>query len=95
MSTRMAYIGFNTKNSVFMSLVGDGSLLPGTIPIILWMDKCGRRFWYNFCLPSFFIGLIVLGVSYQVPITSPAPKGLYLTGVILCMGFVGSYSTAT
>ncbi|GME76420.1 unnamed protein product [Ambrosiozyma monospora] len=95
MSTLMASIGFSTKNSVFMSLVGGASLLLGTIPAILWMDKCGRRFWCNFCLPGFFVGLIFLGVSYQVPITAPAAKGLYLTGVILYMGFFGSYSTAT
>ncbi|ODV83974.1 hypothetical protein CANARDRAFT_8968 [[Candida] arabinofermentans NRRL YB-2248] len=95
MSTLMASIGFSTKNSVFMSLVGGGSLMIGTIPAILWMDKCGRRFWANFCLPGFFLGLILLGISYQVPITAPAAKGLYLSGVILYMGFFGSYSTLT
>ncbi|GME83464.1 unnamed protein product [Ambrosiozyma monospora] len=95
MSTLMGSIGFDKKRSVFMSLVGGGSLLLGTIPAILYMDKFGRRFWTNFCLPGFFVGLILLGVSYQVPITAPAAKGLYLSGVILYMGFFGSYSTAT
>ncbi|GMM34848.1 hypothetical protein DASC09_021730 [Saccharomycopsis crataegensis] len=95
LSTVMHAIGFDTKNSVFMSLVGGGSLLIGTIPAILWMDKCGRRFWANFCLPWFFIGLVLVGIGYLLPTTTAASKGLYLTGVILYMIFFGSYSTLT
>lgn len=95
MSTLMQSIGFNQKNSVFMSLVGGGSLLLGTIPAILYMDFCGRRFWANAMLPGFFIGLVLVGISYQVPITSIAAKGLYLSGIILYMGFFGSYACLT
>lgn len=95
MSTLMQSIGFNEKNSVFMSLVGGGSLLLGTIPAILYMDFCGRRFWANAMLPGFFIGLVLVGISYQVPITTAAAKGLYLSGIILYMGFFGSYACLT
>lgn len=95
LSDVMAAIGFDTKRSVFMSLVGGGALLIGTIPAILWMDKCGRRFWANFCLPCFFIGLILVGVAYLLPITTPSAMGLYLSGIILYMVFFGSYATLT
>jgi hypothetical protein len=46
LSTLMNQIGFDRKTSVFMSLVGGGSLLLGTIPGVLYMEKFGRRFWY-------------------------------------------------
>ena len=63
MSTLMAGIGFDEKNSVFMSLVGGGALLIGTIPAILWMDRFGRRVWgYN------IIGCLLY--------TSPSPRDL-------------------
>ena len=52
LSTLMGRIGFSTKNSVFMSLVGGGSLLIGTIPAILYMDKFGRRVWGTTLLGS-------------------------------------------
>lgn len=45
MATLMTQVGFTSKQSVFMSLVGGGSLLLGTIPAILYMEKFGRRFW--------------------------------------------------
>ncbi|KAG7888459.1 hypothetical protein KL936_003671 [Ogataea polymorpha] len=95
MSTLMASIGFDEKNSVFMSLVGGGALLLGTIPAILYMDYCGRRFWANSMLPGFFIGLVFVGISYQLPVTGSAALGLYLTGIVLYMGFFGSYACLT
>lgn len=96
MSTLMAKIGFSEKNSVFMSLVGGGSLLIGTIPAILWMDRFGRRVWgYN--LVGFLVGLILVGVGYRFnPITQKAAaEGVYLTGLIVYFLFFGSYSTLT
>ncbi|KAH3670879.1 hypothetical protein OGAPHI_000590 [Ogataea philodendri] len=95
MSTLMASIGFDEKNSVFMSLVGGGALLLGTIPAIMCMDYCGRRFWANAMLPGFFIGLVFVGISYRLPVNGSASLGLYLTGIILYMGFFGSYSCLT
>lgn len=96
MSTLMAQIGFSTKHSVFMSLVGGGSLLIGTIPAILWMDRFGRRVWgYN--ILGFFIGLVLVGVGYRINPESnrAAAEGVYLTGIIVYNLFFGAYSTLT
>ncbi|KAK4942874.1 fructose symporter [Elasticomyces elasticus] len=94
MSTLMSQIGFDRKQSVFMSLVGGGALLLGTIPGVLYMEKFGRRFWANTMLPCFFIGLVFVGVSYQLT-SFKATEGLYLTGIILYNGFFGSYACLT
>jgi hypothetical protein len=90
----MAQIGFDKKTSVFMSLVGGGSLLIGTIPGVLYMERFGRRFWANTMLPCFFIGLVFVGVSYQLT-SFKATEGVYLTGIILYNGFFGSYACLT
>mmetsp|Transcript_8531 Transcript_8531/g.10636 ORF Transcript_8531/g.10636 Transcript_8531/m.10636 type:complete len:548 (+) Transcript_8531:156-1799(+) len=96
MSTLMNQIGFNEKNSVFMSLVGGGALLIGAIPAILWMDRFGRRVW-AMNIVGFFVGLVLVGVGYKIPIETHqnAAMGVYLTGIILYMGFFGSYACLT
>lgn len=58
------------------------------------MERFGRRFWANMMLPCFFIGLVLVGVSYQVT-SLVATEGLYLTGLILYNGFFGSYACLT
>jgi ABC-type Fe3+ transport system permease subunit len=55
-----------------MSLVGGGSLLLGTIPAILYIEKFGRRFWAYAMLLGFFIGLVIIGCSYLIPISNKA-----------------------
>lgn len=95
MSSLMSRIGFNETNSVFMSTVGGAALFLGTIPAIRYMDTCGRRFWANSMLPCFLIGLILVGIGYLMPLGSTAGLGLYLTGLILYMGFFGSYACLT
>lgn len=94
LSTLMNQIGFDRKTSVFMSLVGGGSLLLGTIPGVLYMEKFGRRFWACAMLPCFFVGLVLVGISYQMS-SLVATEGLYLTGIILYNGFFGSYACLT
>lgn len=96
MSTLMARIGFTTKNSVFMSLVGGGSLLIGTIPAILYMDRFGRRVW-GLNIVGFFIGLVLVGVGYLIDLKThlAAAEGVYLSGIILYMMFFGSYACLT
>ncbi|KIW16068.1 hypothetical protein PV08_06119 [Exophiala spinifera] len=94
MSTLMSQIGFDRKQSVFMSLVGGGALLLGTIPGVLFMEKYGRRFWANMMLPCFFVGLILVGVSYHMT-SLTGTEGMYLTGIILYNGFFGSYACLT
>ncbi|QKX57101.1 uncharacterized protein TRUGW13939_04209 [Talaromyces rugulosus] len=97
MSVLMQGIGFNDKDSVFMSLVGGGALMLGTIPAVLYMERFGRRYWANAMLPGFFIGLLLVGIGYQIPIDKhqKLAEGLYLTGIILYMGFFGSYACLT
>lgn len=97
MGVLMSNIGFNDKESVFMSLVGGGALMLGTIPAVLYMEKFGRRYWANTMLPGFFIGLLLIGIGYKIPLDKHprAAEGVYLTGLILYMGFFGSYACLT
>lgn len=97
MGVLMENIGFDSKTSVFMSLVGGGSLLIGTIPAVMYMERFGRRYWANVMLPGFFIGLVLVGAGYTINynVYPRAAEGLYLTGIILYMGFFGSYACLT
>lgn len=96
MSSLMEKSGFDKQQANYMSLVGGGSLLLGTIPAIFYMELCGRRFWALATLPGFFIGLVLVGVSYEMPLDNlVSVQGLYLTGLILYQGFFGCYSTLT
>lgn len=97
MSVLMHQIGFDDENANYMSLVGGGSLLLGTIPAIFLMERYGRRFWANAMLPGFLVGLAIIGGSYQIPITTN-PKGseaCYLVGLIVYMAFFGCYACLT
>ncbi|RLV95459.1 Myo-inositol transporter 2 [Spathaspora sp. JA1] len=96
LSTMMANIGFSSENAVFMSLVGGGALWLGTIPAILYMDRFGRRVW-GMNLVGFTFGLVLVGVGYLIPLDTnkPAALGIYLTGLILYMGFFGAYACLT
>jgi hypothetical protein len=97
MGVLMSKIGFDRRKSVFMSLVGGGSLLIGAIPAVMYMEKFGRRFWATLTLPGFFIGLVFVGVGYEINLETnrAAAEGVYLTGIILYMGFFGSYACLT
>ncbi|KAJ5936102.1 hypothetical protein N7454_005400 [Penicillium verhagenii] len=97
MSTLMEAIGFDEKTSVFMSLVGGASLMFGAIPAVLYMERFGRRYWANAMLPGFFIGLVLVGAGYTIDYEKypAAAQGVYLTGIILYMGFFGSYACLT
>ncbi|KAL3418081.1 sugar transporter [Phlyctema vagabunda] len=96
MATLLTQVGFDDKDAVFMSLVGGGALLIGTIPAVLYMERFGRRFWAIAMLPGFFIGLVLVGISYLIPLNNKAgSQGLYLTGLIVYEGFFGSYAALT
>ncbi|RMZ92208.1 hypothetical protein DV736_g514, partial [Chaetothyriales sp. CBS 134916] len=97
MSVLMNQIGFDAAKSNYMSLVGGGALLFGTIPAIFLMETCGRRFWAITMLPGFFIGLLMIGCSYLINVKTnlPGAEGVYLTGLIIYMGFFGSYACLT
>lgn len=97
LSVLLHAIGFDKYQSNYMSLVGGGALLFGTIPGVLYMERFGRRFWGISLLPGFFVGLVFLGVSYQIDLetNTVAAEGLYLTGLIIYYGFFGSYACLT
>lgn len=97
MSILLNQIGFDAERANYMSLVGGGSLLLGTIPAIFLMETCGRRFWAILMLPGFFIGLVLISASYHINLNTnlPGAEGLYLTGLIIYMGFFGSYACLT
>lgn len=92
MSQLMKDMHFNSYQANYMSLVGGGSLLIGTIPAIFLMETCGRRFWAIAMLPGFFIGLLLVGVSYHL---QSAALGVYLTGLVIYEMFFGSYACLT
>ncbi|USP80925.1 hypothetical protein yc1106_08199 [Curvularia clavata] len=94
MSVLMSQIGFDTYDATYMSLVGGGSLLLGTIPAIFLMETCGRRFWAIAMLPGFFVGLLLVGISYQISGLS-GKLAVYFIGLILYMLFFGSYAALT
>ncbi|KAF2649654.1 plastidic glucose transporter 4 [Lophiostoma macrostomum CBS 122681] len=94
MSVLMSQVGFDTYDATYMSLVGGGSLLIGTIPAIFLMETCGRRFWAIAMLPGFFIGLVLVGVSYHIP-SLGGTLGVYLTGLVIYEVFFGSYACLT
>ena len=97
MATLMNQVGFDSKQSVFMSLVGGGSLLLGTIPAIVLMERFGRRFWACAMLPGFFIGLLIIGCSYLINTNTNVhgAEGCYITGLVIYEGFFGSYACLT
>ena len=96
MSVLMSQVGFNDYDATYMSLVGGGSLLLGTIPAIFLMETCGRRFWAIAMLPGFFVGLVLVGASYHVAEGNLQGKlALYFTGLILYELFFGSYAALT
>ncbi|KAK1657109.1 hypothetical protein BDP55DRAFT_686753 [Colletotrichum godetiae] len=97
MSILMQQIGFNDEKATYMSLVGGGSLLIGTIPACFYMEKFGRRFWANTMLPGFFVGLVIIGASYQIPTDTNTTGAVacYLIGLALYMGFFGCYACLT
>lgn len=97
MSTLMSGIGFDKETANYMSLVGGGSLLLGTIPAIFYMERFGRRFWANVMLPGFFIGLLIIGCSYQInrETNTAGAVACYMVGLILYMGFFGCYACLT
>jgi len=97
MSVLLNQIGFDPERANYMSLVGGGALLLGTMPAIFLMEKYGRRFWAITMLPGFFVGLVIISASYQIDLKTnlQGAEACYLIGLIIYMGFFGSYATLT
>lgn len=95
LSSMMARLGFNEEKSVYLSLVGGGSLLLGSIPGILYMDRFGRRKFAQLII-GFSIGLVFIVIGYSVVDNNLSVGiGLYFTGIVLYMGFFGAYACLT
>lgn len=96
MSALLSKMNFDDRKSVLMSMVGGGALFFGTIPAIIWMDRFGRRVWAHNIL-VFFIGLVLVGAGYKIDYDTnrSAALGVYFTGLILYMGFFGTYACLT
>jgi hypothetical protein len=95
-SALMSQVGFDSERSAFMSLVGGGALLLGTIPVIFYMERFGRRFWAIAMLPGFFIGSMIIGFGYLIPTSNTGEaSGVYITGLIIYEGCFGSYACLT
>jgi sugar porter (SP) family MFS transporter len=95
MSTMMKMVGFNDQDAVFMSLVGGGALLIGTIPAIIWMDRVGRRKWAISILPCCFVGLLLVGLAFLPGNSLVQTEGLYLTGILIYTLCFGPYACLT
>lgn len=97
MSVLMRQIGLNAADSTYVSMVGGGALFLGTIPAIFNMERFGRRFWAMTMLPGCFVGLILIGCSYQfnVHTNTKATEGFYLSGLVIYMLFYGPYACLT
>ncbi|GJQ09899.1 hypothetical protein GpartN1_g1690.t1 [Galdieria partita] len=85
-------LGFSAEKSVYMSLVGGGSLMLGTIPAILLLDKWGRRM--VGIVPSIvvFFGCIIIGCSFLANNTKTY-EGVYIWGLITYELFSGSFQS--
>ncbi|GJD06414.1 Inositol transporter 1 [Galdieria sulphuraria] len=85
-------LGFSAEKSVYMSLVGGGSLMLGTIPAILLLDKWGRRM--VGIVPSIvvFFGCIIIGCSFLSKNTKTY-EGIYIWGLITYELFSGSFQS--
>lgn len=72
-------LGFSAEKSVYMSLVGGGSLMAGTIPAILLLDKWGRRIVGSSIVV--FLGCIIIGCSFLAKNTK-SYEVVYIWGLI-------------
>ncbi|KAK4526883.1 hypothetical protein GAYE_SCF29G4801 [Galdieria yellowstonensis] len=72
-------LGFSVEKSVYMSLVGGGSLMAGTIPAILLLDKWGRRMVGSSIVV--FLDCIIIGCSFLAKNTKTY-EGVYIWGLI-------------
>lgn len=97
MSVLMNQVGFDKYQSNYMSLVGGGALLVGTVPAVFYMERFGRRFCAITMLPGFLVGLVLIGISYRIDKNTNlmAAEGVYLTGLILYYAFFGVYACLT
>lgn len=82
----MEATGLSPLNAVYTSLIGGGAMFLSTIPVILLIDRLGRRTMALTFIPGVCVGLFITGFSFLAT-TLSARLGVYLTGMILFTAF--------
>jgi MFS family permease len=101
-SNSMAKMNLDHRESALMSMVGGGAGFLGTIPAVFTMDKFGRRVCAQRIL-MFIVGLALVGIGYLSTNNGfnyfnehkATALGLFLSGLVVYMGFFGAYSCLT
>jgi len=93
MSTLMEETGFTPEHAVYMSLVGGGALLLGTIYALFIIDRVGRRMVAIPNITIIFLGVIWVGFSFLTPKDKVRTmQGAYISGVIFYELGMGPFS---
>lgn len=82
----MEATGLSPLNAVYTSLIGGGAMFLSTIPVILLIDRLGRRTMALTFIPGVCVGLFITGFSFLAT-NLGARLGVYLTGMILFTAF--------
>ena len=85
-ATLMEATGLSPQNAVYSSLIGGGAMFLSTIPVILLIDRLGRRTMALTFIPGVCVGLFITGFSFLAT-SLGARLGTYLTGMILFTAF--------
>ncbi|GJQ14524.1 hypothetical protein GpartN1_g6315.t1 [Galdieria partita] len=81
--------GLSAENSVYISMLGGGTMFWSTIPAIYLMDRFGRRPLLLILVPGVVAGLIITGFSFYAPTTTSLIV-VYTIGVVSYYAFWGS-----
>ncbi|GJQ11960.1 hypothetical protein GpartN1_g3751.t1 [Galdieria partita] len=93
MSTLMEETGFTPEHAVYMSLVGGGALLLGTIYALFIVDRMGRRMVAIPNMIIIFLGVIWVGFSFLTPKANvKTMQGAYISGIIFYELGMGPFS---
>lgn len=85
-ATLMEATGLSPLDAVYSSLIGGGAMFLSTIPVVLLIDRLGRRTMALTFIPGVCVGLFITGFSFLAT-TLSARLGTYLTGMILFTAF--------
>eukprot|EP00871_Galdieria_phlegrea_P002551 jgi/Galph1/3297/GphlegSOOS_G1954.1 len=81
--------GLSAEKSVYISILGGGTMFFSTIPAIYLMDKFGRRPLLLILVPGTVVGLIITGFSFYATNTTSLLVA-YTIGVVTYYAFWGS-----
>eukprot|EP00871_Galdieria_phlegrea_P003277 jgi/Galph1/3950/GphlegSOOS_G2634.1 len=81
--------GLSRKDSIYISMIGGGTLFLSSIPAIFLIDRFGRRPLLLILTPGVVIGLIILGCAFLTSDMSGL-IAMYTVGVVVYYLFWGS-----